>query len=260
MRTLATIFFTVSLTLANIATASAQTVTVFAAASLTDAMSVIGARFTQSTKIPVRFSFAASSALAKQIEQGAPADLFASADLDWMDYLAQRNLIDPATRTDLLGNDLVLIAPKDAPASSVALTAEGLKAALGNGKLATGTVESVPVGRYAKIALTNLGLWQSVVPSLAESDSVRTALALVARGEATLGIVYGTDAKAEPRVKVVATFPPQSHPAVVYPVALTKSATGDAPAQFIAFLKGPEAAALFATQGFTRPSTKPATN
>ena len=249
------------LTLANVATASAQQpVTVFAAASLTDALNAIAPKFTDATKIPVRFSFAASSALAKQIEQGAPADLFASADLDWMDYLQTRALIEPATRTDLLGNDLVLIAPKDAPAASVPLTVDGLKAALAGGKLTTGTVESVPVGRYAKIALTKLGLWASVEPSLAQADSVRAALALVGRGEATLGIVYGTDAKADARVKVVATFPADSHPRVVYPFALTKAASGDAPAKFLAFLKSPEAAAVFAGQGFTRPAIKPATN
>lgn len=259
MRFLATAFLALSLMLAN-AAASAQTVTVFAAASLTDALNAIGAKFTASTKIPVRFSFAASSALAKQIDQGAPADMFASADLDWMDYLARRNLVDPASRTDLLGNDLVLIAPNDSAVSSVPLTAEGLKSALGAGKLTTGIVESVPVGRYAKIALTKLGLWQTVEPSLAQADSVRAALALVARGEAALGIVYGTDAKADPRVKVVATFPTGSHPPVVYPFALTKTASGDAPAKFLAFLKGPEAAAIFAAQGFTRPAAKPATN
>lgn len=259
MRLLATAFLTLTLALASVS-ASAQTVTVFAAASLTDALNAIGAKFTETTKIPVRFSFAASSALAKQIEQGAPADLFASADLDWMDYLATRNLTDPASRIDLLGNDLVLIAPKDAAAASVPLTVEGLKAALAGGKLATGSVDSVPVGRYAKIALTKLGLWQTVEPSLAQADSVRAALALVARGEAPLGIVYGTDANADPRVKVVATFPADSHPPVVYPFALTKTASGDAPAKFLAFLKGPEAAAVFAGMGFTRPAVKPATN
>lgn len=257
MRLFATAFLTLALATVS---ASAQTVTVFAAASLTDALNAIGAKFTGTTNIPVRFSFAASSALAKQIEQGAPADLFASADLDWMDYLAKRELIDPASRIDLLGNDLVLIAPKDATATSVPLTVEGLKAALAGGKLTTGTVDSVPVGRYAKIALTKLGLWQTVEPSLAQADSVRAAFALVARGEAPLGIVYGTDAKADPRVKVVATFPAESHPPVVYPFALTKAASGDAPAKFLAFLKGPEAAGIFAGLGFTRPATKPATN
>ena len=259
MRFLATALLSLSLALAN-AGATAQTVTVFAAASLTDALNAIGAKFTDSTRIPVRFSYAASSALAKQIEQGAPADIFASADLDWMDYLARRDLIDPASRTDLLGNDLVLIAPKDAAVEAVPLTANGLKAALGGGKLTTGIVDSVPVGRYAKMALTKLGLWQSVEPSLAQADSVRAALALVARGEAALGIVYATDAKADRRVKVVATFPADTHPPVIYPFALTKTASGDLPAKFLAYLKGPDAAAVFAAQGFTRPAKKPPTN
>lgn len=245
---------------ASVASASAQTVTVFAAASLQDVLNAIGTNFTASTKVPVRFSFAASSALAKQIEQGAPADMFASADVDWMDYLAQRDLIDAPSRVDLAGNDLVLIAPKDSAANAVPLTADGLKAALGGGKLTTGIVESVPVGRYAKIALTKLGLWQTIEPSLAQADSVRAALALVARGEATLGIVYGTDAKAEPRVKVVATFPADTHPPVVYPFALTKAAQGDGPARLLAYLRSPDAAAIFAAQGFTRPAAKAPTN
>ena len=259
MRFLPRLVLAVSLALAP-AGAFAQTVTVFAAASMTDALNTVGAKFTEATKIPVRFSYAASSALAKQIEQGAPADVFASADLDWMDYLQTRNLIDPATRVELLGNDLVLIAPKEAAMSSVPLTADALKAALAGGKLTTGIVESVPVGRYAKIALTKMNLWATVEPALAQADSVRAALALVARGEANLGIVYGTDAKADPRVKVVATFPADSHPPVVYPVALTKTAIGDAPAKFLAYLKGPDAATVFAGMGFTRPVAKPATN
>ncbi len=259
MRFLASFAFALSLACTAVG-ASAQTVTVFAAASMTDALNAIGAKFTTDTKVSVRFSYAASSALAKQIERDAPADVFASADLEWMDYLQQRNLIQPETRENLLGNALVLIAPKDSPALSVPLTIDGLKTALAGGKLTTGIVESVPVGRYAKTALTKLGLWAGIEPSLAQADSVRAALALVARGEANLGIVYATDAKADSRVKVVATFPADSHPPVVYPVALMKTARGDGPAKFLAYMKSPEAATIFAGMGFTLPPAKPATN
>ena len=240
--------------------ATAQPVTVFAAASLQDALNAIGPAFTAATGVPVRISFAASSALAKQIEAGAPADLFASADLDWMDYLDTRGLIDRATRTDLLGNALVLIAPGDAPAADVPLTVAGLQTALAGGKLATGIVDAVPVGRYAKTALTQLGLWPTVEPALAQTENVRAALALVARGEANLGIVYATDAKSDPRVKVVATFPADSHPPIVYPFAVLTRAQGDAPAKFLAYLQSPNAAAVFAAMGFSRPVIKPASN
>ena len=244
----------------GVTAAAAQPVTVFAAASMQDALNAIGQKYTEATKVPVRFSFAASSALAKQIEAGAPADLFASADLDWMDYLDKRGLIDPATRTNLLGNALVLIAPKDAPMADVSLTTDGLAKALAGGRLATGTIDSVPVGRYAKIALTKLGLWTAVEPALAEADSVRAALTLVSRGETNLGIVYATDAKADPRVKIVATFPADSHPPIVYPVALVKNVAGDEPARFLTFLGSPEATAIFSAMRFTRPAATSATN
>ncbi|MDC7788880.1 molybdate ABC transporter substrate-binding protein [Rhodoplanes sp. TEM] len=226
-------------------------VTVFAAASLTNVLNDIGKAFTAETKIPVRFSYAASSTLARQMEQGAPADLFASADLAWMDWSQERKLIDPKTRVSLLGNRLVVVAPADGKIAKVDLTRDGLKAALGDGRLATGAVASVPVGKYAKTALETLGLWGEVEPKLAQAESVRAALVLVARGEASLGIVYETDAKAEPRVKVVAVFPADSHPAVVYPFALTAVAKGDAPARFLAFLSQPAARAVFEAGGFT---------
>jgi molybdate transport system substrate-binding protein len=229
-------------------------VTVFAAASLQDALNAAGAAFTAKTQVPVRFSFAASSALAKQIEQGAPADIFASADIDWMDYLTKKDAIDTKTRVDLLGNDLVLVAPKTTAANSVELTKEGLTAALASGRLATGAVDSVPVGRYAKTALTKTGLWDIVEPKLAQTDNVRAALALVSRGEVPLGIVYGTDAKADAGVKVVATFPDDSHPPVVYPFALTKTAKGAEPGQFLTFLQGPDAGKIFADKGFGKPA------
>lgn len=226
-------------------------VTVFAAASLTNVLNDIGKAFTAETKIPLRFSYAASSTLARQMEQGAPAEVFASADLDWMDWAESRKLIDAKTRVSLLGNRLVMVAPADGKVAKVDLTRDGLKAALGDGRLATGAVASVPVGKYAKAALEALGLWSEVEPKLAQAESVRAALVLVARGEAPLGIVYETDAKAEPRVKVVAVFPAGSHPPVVYPFALTAAARGDAPARFLAFLSQPAARAVFEAGGFT---------
>jgi molybdate transport system substrate-binding protein len=226
-----------------------EPVTVFAAASLKNAFEDAAAAFTAETRVPLRFSFAASSQLARQIEQGAPADLFASADQEWMDYLAERRLIKAETRLPLLGNRLVLVAPADGP-DVVALDAAALAAALGDGRLVTGEVTSVPVGRYAKAALEKLGLWAQVQPRLAMADNVRAALAFVARGEARLGIVYATDAAAEPKVKVVATFPAESHPAIVYPVAVTATGRPEA-GRFIAFLRGPAAAAIFARHGFS---------
>jgi molybdate transport system substrate-binding protein len=229
----------------------AAPVTVFAAASLQNALGDIAKTFTAETKVPVRFSFAASSTLARQMEQGAPADLFASADLEWMDWAESRKLIDPKTRVSLLGNRLVLVAPADGKIASVELTRAGVGAALGDGRLATGAVASVPVGKYAKTALEKLGLWGDIEPRLAQAESVRAALVLVARGEAPLGIVYETDAKVEPRVKVVAVFPADSHPPVVYPFALTAGAKGDGPARFLAYLGAPSARAVFAAQGFT---------
>jgi molybdate transport system substrate-binding protein len=232
------------------ARAQQDPVTVFAAASLQDALKDIANKFTAETKLTVRFSFAASSALIKQIEQGAPADLFASADLDWMDYAQTKNLIQPQTRVDLLGNKLVVIAPADAAPPHFALTAESFLQAIGTSRLATGEVRSVPVGRYAKAALEKLGFWNAIEPRLAQTESVRAALVLVARGEAALGIVYATDANADPRVKVVAEFPADTHPPIVYPFALTVSARGDAPARFLAYLRGPEARQSFEAQGF----------
>lgn len=229
----------------------ATPVTVFAAASLQNALSDLAKSFTAQTTVPVRFSFAASSTLARQMEQGAPAELFVSADLDWMDWAEARKLIDPATRVNLLGNRLVLVAPADTKVAMVPLTAEGLRAALGDGRLATGAVASVPVGKYAKTALEKLGLWAETEPRLAQAESVRAALVLVARGEAALGIVYETDAKVEPRVKVVATFPADSHPPIVYPFAVTAAAKGDGAARFLAYLKQPAARAVFEAQGFT---------
>ena len=235
----------------RVASAQQGPVTVFAAASLQDALTVIARKFTEQDGAAVRFSFASSAVLARQIDQGAPADVFASADIDWMEWAQEHKLIKPQTRVDLLGNRLVVVAPSDAKFSALALERSALVTAIGQSRLATGEVSSVPVGRYAKSALEKLGLWAGIQPRLAQSESVRAALALVARGEAALGIVYETDAKAEPRVKVVAAFPDDSHPPIIYPFALTANAKGEGPARFLAFLKSDAARTLFAAQGFT---------
>lgn len=234
------------------AQAQGEPVTVFAAASLKNALEEIAGPFTARTGIPVRFSFAASSALARQIEAGAPADLFASADLEWMDYLTERRQIAPGTRVDLLGNRLVVVAPADSAVRDLPLTADAIRAAVGTGRIATGEVTSVPVGRYAKAALERLGLWAEVQPRLAQAENVRAALAFVSRGEAPLGIVYETDARADPRVRVVAAFPADSHAPIVYPFAATAQARqAEGARRFLAHLSGREARAVFEAQGFT---------
>ncbi|WP_333823388.1 molybdate ABC transporter substrate-binding protein [Pinisolibacter sp.] len=225
--------------------------TVFAAASLKTALDAVDAAWTAKTGKTVTVSYASSSALAKQIEQGAPADVFISADLDWMDFLDKKDLVRPGTRSDLVANALVLIAPAGTTAGIDIAPGFPLAAAIGDGKLATGDVRSVPAGKYAKAALTALGVWGEVEPKIAGTENVRVALALVARGEAKYGIVYATDAKSEPKVAVVGVFPAGTHPPVVYPVAITKEATSPATAEYLAFLKGPEAAKIFADQGFT---------
>lgn len=231
--------------------AQAQDVVVFAAASLKTALDAVAKDWAAQTGDKAAISYAASSALAKQIESGAPADLFVSADLDWMDYLAERQLIDPATRANLLGNRLVLVAtgPNAAP---IAIAPNfDLAGALGGGRLAVGEVTSVPAGRYAKAALTALGVWPSVAGSLAQADNVRAALVLVSRGEAPLGIVYATDAKADPGVSVVGVFAQDSHPPIVYPIALTAASTNPHAKDFLAYIRSPAAAAVFEAQGFT---------
>jgi molybdate transport system substrate-binding protein len=236
--------------LAAPAARAAETVTVFAAASLKTALDAVSAAWTADTGRKAVVSYAASSALAKQIEQGAPADIFISADLDWMDYLGQKDLIDKASVKRLLGNDIVLIAPKDSTA--VAEIAPGFELAelLGGGRLAMGDVRSVPAGKYGKAALQSLGVWDSVENSLAQAENVRAALKLVATGEAPLGIVYRTDAEAEPTVKVVGIFPPDSHPPIVYPVAVTADSKAAAAGEFLAYLSSPAAREIFKAQGF----------
>ena len=225
--------------------------TVFAAASLKEALDEAAAAYRKQTGVPVRVSYAASSALARQIEQGAPADVFFSADLEWMDYLQQRNRLDVATRRSLLGNRLVLIAPRASKAQVDLRRPATLLAALGDGRLAVGQTRTVPAGKYAKASLESLSLWNGVRPRLAESESVRAALMLVARGETPLGIVYASDAKAEPGVRVVATFPEDSHPPIVYPVAALRGARAAQAARFLQWLASPAADALFTKRGFT---------
>jgi len=228
-----------------------ETLTVFAAASLKNALDDVDAAFAKASGIKITASYAASSTLAKQIEEGAPADVFASADIDWMDYAQQKKLINDATRVNLLGNRLVLIAPKNSTLGDVAIgPGFDLAALASDGRIVTGDVRAVPVGRYAKAALEKLGAWTKAAPKMAMTENVRAALALVARGEAPLGIVYETDAKIEPGVKIVDTFPADSHPPIVYPFAATVRAKPQAE-PYLAFLRSAAAKAIFERYGFT---------
>lgn len=233
------------------APAAAADVTVFAAASLKNALDAVAAAWAGETGNATAISYAASSALAKQIEAGAPADVFVSADVPWMDYLAERDLVRKESIVPLLGNRLVLVAPAASTAAIELASGADLAGLLGDGRLAMGQVDSVPAGKYGKEALTALGLWDSVADRLAQAENVRAALALVATGEAPLGIVYETDANAEPAVRAVTTFPGDSHSPIVYPAALTAEATSPEAAAFLDYLKGSEAAQLFEAQGFT---------
>lgn len=236
-----------------LAAAADRVLTVFAAASLTDVLQQVGTAYTAQTGQTLRFSFAASSVLARQIESGAPADVFVSADQDWMDYLQQRRLIRADTRSDVAGNALVLIAPADSRLALKVAPGFALAAALGpTGRLAMADPASVPAGRYAQQALTQLGVWASVQQRSVAADNVRTALNFVARGEAPLGIVYATDARSEPRVRVVATFAAASHDPIVYPAAALTSA-GPQAAAFVQFLRNPAARAAFTAGGFLLP-------
>lgn len=224
-------------------------IVVFAAASLTDAMQQVADGYSKSSGTTVKISFAASSALAHQIESGAPADVFVSADRDWMDYLQSHGLIQIESRQDLLGNRLVLVAPAASKLSIKIAPKFPLAAALGNGHWVTGDPDSVPAGRYAKAALQHLGVWDSLLPGLVRADNVRGALTLVARGEVAFGIVYETDAMVDSKVRVVDIFPADSHPLIVYPMALTKGASAQATA-FVRYVRGAEAAAVFRKFGF----------
>lgn len=231
---------------------SSSEVVVFAAASLKTALDALVAPSLQATGVTIKPSYAATSALARQIEQGAPADLFISADLEWMDYVDTRGLMQKDTRLNLLTNRLILIAPKTKPVSLKIAPNFALAAALGpRGRLAVADPAAVPAGKYAQAALTSLGVWTSVQSRLAPSENVRAALLFVSRGEAPLGIVYKSDAVADPGVVVVDTFPESSHPPIVYPAALTKSAKPGA-AKVLAYLQTPPARAVFDKNGFTR--------
>ena len=232
-------------------TARAQELTVFAAASLTDAMKDVSALWTKAGHPPIALSFGASSTLARQIEEGAPAALFASADEKWMDYLAQKNLIAADTRKDLLGNDLVLVVPAEKPMHVTLGPDFDLLGLLGaNGRLATGDPAHVPVGIYAEQALKKLGWWDKVAPRLASTEDVRAALLLVERGEAPAGIVYATDAAVSKAVMVAGTFPASSHDPVAYPFAVVKAHDTPEARALLTFLAGPQAREVFVRRGF----------
>jgi molybdate transport system substrate-binding protein len=232
------------------AAAQDKTITVFAAASMKNALDDIDAAYATRTGIKIVVSYGPSSGLAKQIEQGAPADVFVSADTDWMGYAVAKQNINEPTRVNLLGNSIVLIAPKDSKVENVTIgPGFDLARLAGDGMIATGDVKSVPVGKYAKAALQKLGSWQAAEAKFAMADNVRAALTLVARNEAALGIVYATDAKVEPGVKVVGTFPAGSHPAIIYPVAATTTAKPGT-TDYLAFLRSTAAKNLFEKYGF----------
>ncbi|HWB52451.1 MAG TPA: molybdate ABC transporter substrate-binding protein [Stellaceae bacterium] len=232
--------------------ARAADVVVFAAASLKNALDAVNADWQKASGKHATVSYAASSALAKQIEAAAPADVFISADLDWMNYVEERKLIVPATRHNLLGNSLVLVAPVDSKPAPVEIRPGfALAKLLGGGKLAMADPNAVPAGKYGKAALTKLGVWDSVSGSVAAAENVRACLLLVARGEAPYGIVYKTDAAIEPKVKIVGTFPADSVPPITYPIAQTAASKNPDAAAFIAYLSSADATKQFEHFGFT---------
>ncbi|MCM5558054.1 molybdate ABC transporter substrate-binding protein [Pleomorphomonas sp. JP5] len=235
------------------AASAADQVRVFAAASVAPSLQKIADTYKADKGVEVLVTPAASGALARQIEAGAPADVFISADLKWMTYANEKGLMKTGSSFNLLGNSLVLVAAKDDKVAVDLADKAALPAVLGDERLAIGEAKSVPAGAYAEEALKSLGLFEAVAPRFAPAENVRVALQMVARGEAKLGIVYGTDAAAEPGVAVVATFPEASHKAIVYPIGLTKDA-GPGAADFIAYLKGPEADAVFTAAGFIKPA------
>jgi len=231
--------------------ARAQALTVFAAASLTDAMKDVSALWVKAGHEPPRLSFSSSSTLARQIEQGAPVNVFASADEQWMDYLVKRNLIASDTRRSILGNDLVLIVPATHPVHVTIGSGFDLAQMLGpDGRLATGDPAHVPVGIYAEQAMRKLGLWDTVAPRLAAAPDVRSALLLVERGEAPVGIVYGTDAAVSKAVAVAGIFPDSSHDPVTYPFAVTKGGDNAEARAFLTFLSTPAAREIWIRRGF----------
>jgi molybdate transport system substrate-binding protein len=231
--------------------AQGRDVLVFAAASLKNALDDVNGEYQRQTGRKVVVSYASSPTLAKQIEAAAPADVFISADLDWMDYLAQRRLIKPETRRNLLGNRLVLIGPAGAQRDVTVSPGFPLASLLGSGRLAMADPDSVPAGKYGKAALEHLGVWATVGARIARAENVRAALALVSRGEAPLGIVYQTDAAADPKVKVVGFFAEDSHPPITYPVAAVAASTAGTTAAYLEFLRSAAAKPYFEKQGFT---------
>jgi molybdate transport system substrate-binding protein len=226
-------------------------VVVFAAASLKTALDGVNVQWRKDTGKKASISYGGSPALAKQIEQAAPAQIFISADVDWMDYLAKKNLIKPESRSNLLGNRLVLIAHQRAAEPVDIKPGLDLAGVLGDGRLAMANVDAVPAGKYGKAALERLGLWASVSRKIVQAENVRAALLLVSRGEAPAGIVYQTDAAADPSVKIIGTFPPNTHPPIRYPIALTASATHPDAAVFLAYVRSARAGRIFEAQGFT---------
>lgn len=234
----------------HLAAAEDGKIIVFAAASLKGPLDDAAAAFNAEKGGDIAISYAGSSALAKQIESGAPADFFISADLDWMDYVEKATLVKEGTRSNWLGNTLVLVAPADSASTLRITPGFDLTGAIADGKLAMADVKAVPAGKYGKAALEKLGVWTSVEAKVAQAENVRTALALVATGEAPFGIVYQTDATAEPKVKVIDTFPEDSHQPIIYPIAQLTRSTAPLAADFLAFLKSPAATALFDKAGF----------
>ena len=233
------------------AAAQGTDLVIFAAASLKNALDAVNAQWQKGTGRTAKISYAASSALAKQIEQGAPAQVFISADLDWMDYVAQKNLIKPDTRSNLLGNRIVLIAPKDKARPVDIKPGFDLAKVIGDGRLSMANVDSVPAGKYGKAALEKLGAWAGVATRIAQAENVRAALLLVSRGEAPAGIVYQTDAAADPNVAIIGKFPEDTHPPIIYPIALTAHASHPDAAAFLAYVKSAKARPIFEAQGFT---------
>lgn len=236
-----------------------EKLTVFAAASLKNALDAVNTACEAEVGEKAVISYAASSALAKQIESGAPADIFMSADLDWMKYLSDKNLTKSDTEVRLLGNEIVLVAPADSSVSADIAGGFDLSALVGDGKLAMANVDSVPAGKYGKAALQKLGAWDGVSGKVAQAENVRAALALVSSGEAPLGIVYKTDAASDPKVKVVGTFPADSHPPIIYPVAQTAESKDAETPKFLRCLQSAKAKTLFEAQGFNV-LTPPASN
>ncbi|HVT55543.1 MAG TPA: molybdate ABC transporter substrate-binding protein [Xanthobacteraceae bacterium] len=235
-------------------------VVIFAAASLKNALDEAAKKWTEKSGVEVKLSYAASSALARQIEAGAPADIFISADLDWMNYVDGKKLVKAGTRSNLLGNSIVLVANRQEWKRGDVKIAKGFDLAklLGNDRLAMAAVKTVPAGKYGKAALEKLGVWDSVSNKLAQAENVRAALALVGRGEAPLGIVYKTDAAADRNVKIVGTFPDDSHKPIIYPAARLGSSNNAKAAALLKFLVSPEAKSIFERHGFTVLAAKPA--